>query len=109
MFCLCMRLVVPPTGSESRSFVYAPTITNNRCFNHLLFFVLFLADKLLELMGRNQKLLAKKISDLVVPVSSKHLDIPQVVDADGVIFYPTGSLSTVDELSLLVPMSPTFG
>ena len=53
-------------------------------------------------------MLAKKIADLVVPVLSKYLDIPQVVDADGVIFYPTGSSSTVAGFLLLVPMSSTF-
>ena len=60
-------------------------------------------------MGRNQKMLAKKIADLVVPMSSKHLDILQVVDTDGVIFYPMGSSSAVAGLLLLVPMSLTFG
>ena len=30
--------------------------------------------------------LAKEISDLIVPVSSKYLDIPEVLDAEGVIF-----------------------
>ena len=59
-------------------------------------------------MESRQKKLAKKITDLLVPVLSKHLDVPQVLDADGVIFYPMGSSSTVAGLLLLVPMSPTF-
>ena len=53
--------------------------------------------------------LAKEIADLIVPVSSKYLDIPEVFDANGVIFYPTGSSGTVAGVSLLVSMSPTFG
>ena len=44
-----------------------------------------------------------------MPVLSKHFDVPQVLDADSVILYPTGSSSTVAGVSLLVPMSPTFG
>ena len=56
-----------------------------------------------------QKKLSKKIADLIVPVSSKHLDISQVLDADGVILYPTGSSSTVAGVLLLVSMSLTFG
>ena len=45
----------------------------------------------------------------MVPVLSKHFDVPQVLDADGVILYPTGSSSTVARVSLLVPMYPNFG
>ena len=52
-------------------------------------------DKLFKLMESNQKKLAKKIADLIVPVLSKNFDVPQVLDADGVILYPTGSSSTV--------------
>ena len=71
--------------------------------------MLFYTDKLLKLMGSNQRKLAKGIADHIVPVLSKHLDISQVVDADGVIFYPIGSSSTVAGVFLLVPMSLTFG
>ena len=60
-------------------------------------------------MGANQIKLAKHITDLIVPVLRKHLEIPQVLDAEGVIFYPTGSSSTVAGVLLLVPMSSTFG
>ena len=60
-------------------------------------------------MGVNQKKLAKDIADLIVPVSSKHFDVPQVLDADGVILYPMGSSSTVSGVLLLVPMSLNFG
>ena len=60
-------------------------------------------------MGANQKKLAEEIVDLIVAVSSKHLDIPEVLGSDGVIFYPTDSSSTVSGVLLLVPMSPTFG
>ena len=37
------------------------------------------------------------------------MDIPEVLDATGVIFYLTDSSNTVAGVSLLVPMSPTFG
>ena len=53
--------------------------------------------------------LTKEIADLIVLVSSKYLDIPEVLDADSVIFYPKKSSGTVSGVSLLVPMSPTFG
>ena len=60
-------------------------------------------------MESNQKKLAKQIADLIVAVLSKHFDFPQVLDADGVILYPTGSSNTVAGVQLLVPMSPAFG
>ena len=66
-------------------------------------------DKLLELMKSSQKKLAEKIYNFILPVSSKHLDVTQVVGANCVIFYPTGSSGTVVGVSLLVSMSPTFG
>ena len=53
--------------------------------------------------------LVEEIVDLIVPVSSKYLDIPKSIDAAGVMFYLTGLLSTVAGVLLLVPMSLTFG
>ena len=43
-------------------------------------------DELFDLMGANQMNLAENIAGLIVPVLSKHLDIPLVLDADSVIF-----------------------
>ena len=60
-------------------------------------------------MESNQKKLAKNIADLIVPVLSKNFDVPQVLDADGLLLYHTGSSITVAGVLLLVPMSPTFG
>ena len=59
-------------------------------------------------MESNQKKLAKKVAHLIVPVLSKHFDVPQVLDADGVILYSAGSSSSVAGVLLLVLMSPTF-
>ena len=60
---------------------------NNLVYIAVFYFIF--KDKLLKLIESNEKKLAKKIADLILPVSRKYLDVPQVLDAGNIIFYPT--------------------